>query len=248
MKISYVVATEKPRYCGETVIKSILDLPSHNKEIILVSSNVEFAENKEVKFVYDDKCTGGVYAYNKGYENADGDWIVNVIDDHSLPENFLDAFKETESEDFKKLTLHVGQLLPQFWGPGNPVWHKDRTPQGYYGEHYPITETISQDNPYQTPYQSLNIPVILREDVFKYLDGICWNTSFRHHYCDHWLGCYAEYINGCQSFWPKSTWVRMHNDFNSLVFKTQHDNYDKNILVHLRHLLYSQGINYNYQC
>lgn len=247
MKISYVVAIEKPEYCGNVILKSILDLPKHNKEIIVVSSNPVYAENKEVKFVFDDKCTGGVYAYNKGYEHAKGDWIVNVIDDHSLPENFLDAFKETESEDFKKLTIHAGQLLPQFWGPGKEMWEKNIPVPGYDGHHYPITETVSPDNPFQTPYQSLNIPIILREDVYKYLDGVCWNTSFIHHYCDHWLGCYVEYINGCQSFWPKTVWARMHNDFNSLMFKTQHDHYDKNVLIRLRHLLYTQGINYNYK-
>lgn len=147
MKISYIISTEKPKYCCDTVIQSVLDLPAHNKEIIIVSSNTAFADNKEAKFVLDDRHGGCVYSYNLGYKNATGDWIVVLTDDHSLPQNFLDAFKETESEDFKKLTIHVGQLLSQFWGPGKPVWHKNRNPQGYYGEHYPLHEAIPVDDP-----------------------------------------------------------------------------------------------------
>jgi glycosyltransferase involved in cell wall biosynthesis len=246
MKISYVLATEKPRFCAETVLKSILDLPSHNKEIILVSSNTEFADNKEVKFVLDDKRSGGVHAYNKGYEHANGDWVVNVLDDNSLPENFLDTFKETESEDFKKLTIHVGQLIPQFWGPGHQTWHKTVSPQGYTNEPlYPLHEAIPIDDKYQIPYQSLNVPVILREDVFKYLDGVCWNTSFKHHYCDHWLGVYAEYINGCMSFWPKSVWIKQHCDFDRMQSFNHNDRYDIDVLNKLRNKLYSNGCKYN---
>lgn len=247
MKISYVLATEKPQYCCETVLKSILDLPSHQKEIIVVSSNPVYAENKEVKFIFDDKHCGCVYSYNIGYKAVTGDWIVVLTDDQSLPENFLDCFKEIESEDFKKLTIHVGQLLPQFWGPGKDIWHKSIETPGYNGEHYPITETISRDNPIQTPYQTLNFPISLTEDVIKYLDGVCFNESFIHHYPDHWLGCYVEYINGCQSFWPKEVWLKQLCEFDRMVSKRDYDYYDVAILNKLRNKLYTENINYNYK-
>ncbi len=246
MKISYVLATEKPKYCGDTVIKSILDLPVHNKEIIVVSSNTDFSHNKEVKFVYDMEQSGGVHAYNEAYEYATGDWIINVLDDSALPENFLDFLKDVETDEFKSLSLHVGNLIPMFWGPGYQTWHKEI--KGYADEpKYPLNEAIPPNDPYPIPYQSLNVPIILREDVDKYLDGVCWNTSFKHHYCDHWLGVYAEYINGQMSHFPKSVWIRQIVEFDRMTAKRGADQQDIQTLNALRHKLYSEGCSYNYQ-
>src|SRR5208282_5805800 len=89
MKISYLLPTIKPKQYAEKIIKDIQSLPSHDYEIILVSTDPSWATNPDVKFFLDDKKTGNTYATNLAYKKATGDIVVFQSDDHYFGPNFL---------------------------------------------------------------------------------------------------------------------------------------------------------------
>lgn len=243
MKFSYIIPTAKPNFCSENVIEGILKLPTHEFEIILISTGEDSFNNiPNFKFIKDTKKTGSVSAINEGYKQSSGDIIIITPDDHTVPENFLDIKNYLNSKEFNSKKIKLGNLCEWMGGPGKDVFYK-KLKKLTSGEWH-VNTAYPKDHTNQIPYQIIAFPVLEKATVENELNGVIFNECFLHHYPDHWLGAYSEYINKEDDIGPKDvfmTCVQNHNDLQT-NFKT--DPYDKEVFLKLMNRM-KDGINYN---
>ena len=99
-------------------------------------------------------------------------------------------------------------------GPGKNLFYKDA--QEWKGNVWDLGPMVSATNyikQYRQSFNVINFPVLFRESIEQYLDGVIWNSSFRHHLVDSWLGLYAEHINENDNLGPKD--IFFHANPNS---------------------------------
>lgn len=208
MKISYLLPTTKPPQCAQSIIDIIKRLPSHDYEIILVSPDTSWAQNSDVKFVIKEKTEGCFPAINLGYKYCSGDIIALLTDDHAPKSNYLDFLNSATSEETSKSKIRVGNACVVMAAYGLPIFDKPSQSINHIfaANLNPVTDVIPANIPCK-PYSLVGNPIIFKEDIDKYMDGVLFNESFHHSYADHWLGIFADYHNKKAVDWPKDVWV-----------------------------------------
>lgn len=247
MKISYLISSIHGEASVKTVVEDIYNLPSHDFEII-VCSPFEVKDSR-VKWVKDDKANGSVYGYNKSYLASSGDCIVACVDDHHLPNNFLETIDFLESEVVKKLKLKIANLTFGMGGPGKIYYVKnDATKQPAKNILWPLEQIFPPNFPNRRPFNVFHFPVLMRESIEKYMGNVIFNESFNHHYPDSWLGFYEELINGerpSEELGPKNVFFKEIRSINIQRPNTSFDKKDKAKFLKLVEISNHKDLQYN---
>lgn len=204
MKISYLFPTIKPKEYGLQIIEDIKRLPSHDYEIILVSPDESWAENPDIKYVKENKKEGTVKATNLAYKNCSGDFVICQTDDHRFSSNFLDFIKSALSEEVSKTKIRVGNACVIFGRYGSRCYYKPT--KTLETQIHPTSLVVPETIPCK-PYSIVCFPMIFKEDVERYMDGVIFNESFNSFYADSWMGMFVENQNQKEVDWPKDVWV-----------------------------------------
>ena len=169
--ISYLLATKDDILSSWETIQSILDLPEHDREIIICCPENKILDDDRFIWVVDDKCTGSPYAFNKAYWNSEGDYIATVIDDILLPLNFLDMLDFMKSDFMKKKKFKISNILwdggPGLYAYGHP-YLEDGTDMWTIDKHHPVDTK-------DCPYSIMPLPFFERETVENLLSGYLFN-------------------------------------------------------------------------
>jgi hypothetical protein len=248
MKISYLVISGHGPYAANQVINQICLLPSHNFEII-VSTNYCFDDKRAI--CVRDSGSGSVAAINNAYKYSNGDCIIICIDDQFIPTNILDIIDFFESDSIKKnLKLQVANLSRVMGGPGKYSWNKENICKPLESHHRWILDwEINIENINRRPYNVYHFPAMMRDSIEKYMDGVIFNSSFKHHYCDHWFGYYEELINGyreCAEHGPQKIFFRENSPIHLSLITNRDDSYDHQIFKSLVELS-NTNISYNHK-
>lgn len=258
MKSTYLIPTIKPSFCVNSIIKQIESLGNHDYEIIIISSNQIISENPNVKFVFDDKNTGSVYAINKGYKESNGDVIFLMTDDHSIPANLLSIFDYFETPEFKNKKAKIANLTSALGGPGYFMYHKDprfRNMERVWALYDNIQPNSIMgagpfpiDFQYAKKYNTICFPVFFRETIENLLGGVIYNERFEQCYADHWLGFYCDnFLDKENLNWgPKDIWVDVIPDFSILMERHERAELDKVTFLELvKNLAEGKSTTYN---
>jgi len=152
-------------------------------ELIVFSPNYP---GPKIKWIREhDESYGGVIGYNAAAHNAQGDIIILITDDivitgdiNQYVKSLLDYYNNNEHEK-----IYGG--YPIEWGRNkvhsvdldtSPVHNRDRS--------LPLFKFKNSTYDMKKPALSAMSTKILRERM----DGFYYNPTFRHHYCDSWLG------------------------------------------------------------
>jgi glycosyltransferase involved in cell wall biosynthesis len=213
MKISYLLPTIKPNRFALDIINDIKKLPKHNHEIVLISPDLSWSQNSDVKFVHEKEKAGTVKATNEAYKNSSGDFIVCLVDDHRFDNNFLDFLKYAFSEEVSKNKIRVGNSCVTFGRYGDVSFHK---PTRTFSNFHPTTLVVPQEIPCK-PYSIVCFPMVFKEDVEKHMNGVIFNESFMSFYADSWMGYFVEHHNNRCVNWPVDVWVNVQPCNNQYV-------------------------------
>lgn len=203
LKVSYLLSTAKPPQCAQWMVDYIRGFEQHEHEIVICSPDTSLALDG-VKFVLDDRCTGGVYGFNKAYSVSDGDIVCLCSDDHALPKDFLRIFDYFDTEEFKNRNVKIANLCMWHGGPGKKMLLKRPEDQhlngicGFWAEGEEATRggVFPRGWPNAAPYEIICFPVFFRESLEKYFDNLIYNTRFYQGYADHWLGWHYGRVKG----------------------------------------------------
>lgn len=175
MKISYIITTIRPFDLCLKTIQSIQQLDEHDHEILISSphdyKNVCAGYNK-VYYIPDSQRRGSVAANNITYKVSSGDWVAFLPDDFHLINLDINKFKEflashlMSQKTFKMFSFHP------------------RSGHKIMGVEY--------ETPIYEPYQVMHFPIVARETLDNKLDGVIFNSRFKHAYVDHLLGFFAS--------------------------------------------------------
>lgn len=237
MKISYLFPTIKPKEYGLQIIEDIKRLPSHDYEIVLVSPDESWSENSDIKYVKENKKEGTIKATNLAYKNCSGDFIICQTDDHRFSSNFLDFVKSATSEEVSKNKIRIGNACVTFGRYGSRCYHKPT--KTLETQIHPTSLVVPENIPCR-PYSIICFPMIFKEDVERYMDGVIFNESFHSFYADSWMGMFAESKNQKEVDWPKDVWVNVQQNNFVHVF-----NRDKQIKDHSSFLKLIEKFNEN---
>jgi hypothetical protein len=243
-KISYLLPTAKPSFCTQAVLDNLSLLPQHEHEVIIVSTTeLDLRLKHNVKFILDTEKKGSVAPINVAYKASDGDIIVIVVDDHFIPPNFLDIERYFNEPKFKSKKIKVGNLSEALGGPGFNTYSKSRRKLVSF---WSLDHQFRKEkHPNFHAYNLVSFPVIFRESIEKYMDGVVFNESFIHHLPDHWLGYYSDMINGDVGMGPTHVWFTENPRFNQMTQQKNTDEYDAQVLFKLIKMS-SEGIPYNF--
>jgi glycosyltransferase involved in cell wall biosynthesis len=259
MKISYLLASNKGNEAIKNVVDNIFQLQSHDFEVIICSTS-NYQDDRAI-CLKDDEGGSSVAAFNKAYKHSDGDIVITCVDDHIIPENIIQLPDFFRRDDIKKLKFKIANLTNILGGPGklyylnNPLARNAFCPPHNPGEDERQLDTVWWDLdsvfPPNTknlrPYNVFHFAAILRETVEAYMNGVIFNESFIHHYCDSWLGFYEEKINGyreCKDLGPNDIWFQVIEEVNRSGLGGHHDGHDKNVMKKLIEISH-QDIYYN---
>jgi hypothetical protein len=110
-------------YCLKTVYKSTYK----NFEVLLIDNSTDPSLIPDVMKAYNEtRCfrmpqNTGIFAYNVGFANAKGEYILIIDDDCSiLPETL-----ENIEKSFKKKQKNVGVLVTNVFNPLTKIWSTD---------------------------------------------------------------------------------------------------------------------------
>ena len=258
MKATYLIPTIKPDFCIKKIVNQIENLEKHDHEIIIISSQNINIENSNIKFVFDDKNIGSIYALNKGYKESSGDVIFVMVDDHSIPNNLLSIYKYFETQEFKNKKAKIANLTDCLGGPGYimeqkvPAHKNSKIEWSLYSNIIPSGSIAPGpfpiNFPYAKKYNVICFPVIFRETIDKYLGGVIYNEKFHQCYADHWLGFYTDYMLNQNDFnyGPKDIWLDSIPTFGNLVVRHEKQEIDKNIFLELvKNLMENKSTKYN---
>ena len=191
-KISYILPTNRALTDSRQSLESILQLPAHDKEIIvcapssvMTESDKEYAALNKITLIDDDKCMGSVYAFDKAYKASDGDYVSCLIDDIAYPSNFLEMLDFMNGDFMSRKIFKVANIM---WdgGPGLPLDGNDT-------KHNGVVWDINTSHPIDVklcPYAIIPLPFLERRTIEEKLSGHIFHPDFRQSYCDHWLGFY----------------------------------------------------------
>jgi hypothetical protein len=244
MKISYLLASNKNPEHVKNVIDNIYNLPKHDFEVIVCTKG-NYQDDRAL-CLEDDEGTSSVHAFNKAYRYSDGDIIIICVDDHKIPDNILELPDFFMSDKIQQLKFKVANLTHNMGGPGKLYFLKEEQKQMntvWWGLHQVFPPEVKNIRPYNV----FHFPAILRETIETYMDGVIFNESFIHHYCDSWLGFYEEKINGyreCRDLGPNNIWFRVINKVNLSKVSNHYDAHDKEMMKKLIELS-DQDISYN---
>ena len=240
LKMSYLISTIKPKRCAEVVVNQILSFPKHEKEIVIISPDKSWEEDKRVKFCLDDKCTGGVYGFNKGCRESNGDMVVLCTDDNYLPANFVDIYDFFSTPEFQARTMKVANICPWQGGPGKVMLFKRAEDQylngtcSFYEEDFAKGGVFPRGLPNAMPYEIFSYPVIFRETLDKFFDGAVYNDRFIQCYSDHWFGFHYERFKGNDpAIGPKDMYVVPIPGFGSLRIRHDTAEQDRQMFLQL---------------
>ncbi len=249
MKISYLLASNKQPKHIKRVVDQLYRLPDHDFEVIVCSSSSSNyqCDNALVCCIQDDEgAASSVRAFNKAYKHSSGDIIVVCVDDHDIPQNIVELPSFFMSDKIQQLKFKSANLTHILGGPGKLYFLKeDRRQMNTIW--WDINSVFPPDVKNIRPYNVFHFPALLRDTIETYMDGVIFNESFIHHYCDSWLGFYEEKINGfreCKELGPNHIWFKVVKNVNELVASTQHDLHDKEVMRRLIELS-DQDISYN---
>jgi glycosyltransferase involved in cell wall biosynthesis len=244
MKISYLLASNKnPQYI-KNVVDNIYDLPDHNFEVIICSKS-NYQDGRAL-CLQDDEGASSVCAFNKAYKYSDGDIIVICVDDHQIPHNIIELPDFFMSDQIQQLKFKAANLTHILGGPGKLYYFKEDQRQ-MDTVWWDLHSVFSPDVKNLRPYNVFHFPALLRDTIETYMDGVIFNESFIHHYCDSWLGFYEEKINGqreCKDLGPNHIWFKVIKRVNLSQVSNQHDAHDKEMMRKLIELS-DQDISYN---
>jgi hypothetical protein len=244
MKISYLLASNKKDYTKRGVVDNIYNLDDHDFEIIICSNN-NYQDSRAI-CLQDNGGQSSVSAFNKAYKHSSGDIIVICVDDHKIPQNIVKLPYFFMSDKIKKLKLKIANLTHNLGGPGKLYYLKEEKKQLDF-VWWDLNSTFSPSLKNIRPYNIYHFPAILKESIEIYMGGVIFNESFKHHYCDHWIGFYEEKINGlrdCKDIGPDDIWYEVIKNINILSCDVSNDNHDKNIMKKLIELS-DNDIKYN---
>lgn len=246
MKISYIIPTIKPEYCANYVIHNIEHLPKHDFEIILISPNPSKFSGKNIISLFDDTIAGAVYSFNKGYKVSTGDIIVPFCDDQELCPNFLDIFNYIETPEFQNKKIKLCNLAERMGGPGKDSYHKLEAIKEIKNP-WPLDSIFPQNHPNKRPYTTYFFPLIMRESIEKYMDGVIYNDCFVQGWNDHWIGYYSDILNNDSEMGPKNIYSKTIDSFNNIKSPAiAFHNQDRDVFFKLVELS-SHGIKYNHK-
>lgn len=229
MKISYILPTIKPKQFASQIIEDVKNLPKHDYEILLVSTDATWSQNSDIKFIHEKEKKGTVRATNEAYKNSSGDFIVCLTDDHRFGNNFLNILRSASSEVVSKEKIKIGNASVTFGRYGDVSFHK---PSRTFSKFHPTTLVVPKEIPCRA-YSIACFPMVFKEDVEKYMDGVIFNDSFTSFYADSWLGYFAEYHNKKPINWPEDVWVNVLPCNNSHAANQNSINKDHHIFLEL---------------
>lgn len=254
MKFSFLIASNKSSTALNSTIKSIKKLKDDDLEI-LVCSKDKIEESHNVKWVKDDRNTGSVYAFNKAYSESQNKYIVIIPDDHHVTNDFLKINNYLESDEFRVLKFKICNLTFQMGGPEKIYY--DKKQKKHSGDLWPKKYNPLLQVKNARPYNIFHFFAIERSSVEKYMENVIFNTSFRHHYVDHWLGFYEEIINGNRPTEKLGPEIYLEKepkfDLNPILTRNEafekiiFDEFDKIIFKKLVSISNRSDITYNFQ-
>lgn len=167
--ISFLLPTARPhKLYAIHVINSIINMNWKDLTYEIVYISKEDPLDPRIVFVKEpSEVKGCVEAYNIGFDNSVGDYIILCSDDHVFDPNTpkIISILETYTRDrkYKIICLptnnHGPCALPEY----------------------------TESNAHIARY-----PVFKRSTIISYLNGKVYHPSFIHHYPDNWLGYWLD--------------------------------------------------------
>ncbi|MCX6778606.1 MAG: glycosyltransferase family A protein [Candidatus Magasanikbacteria bacterium] len=235
-KISYILPTNRTISLENSSLKTVLALPKHDKEIIIICPKSAVNPDLEgvykfhnIKILEDKHMAGACKPSNDGYKISDGDYIAIMCDDVGFPINFLDMLDFMASEHVQKKRFKMSNSM---WdgGPGLLTYGHDDLADGV-SRWWPPPRPIFPDSFY--PYSVIPLPFYSRETIEKELGGILYHPKFKHHYCDHWSGFYVSKNETYKPFEWRCPTIHYINLKNISKMNSFHDKEDERTLIDL---------------
>lgn len=206
-------------YCINFQIKNYRDL--FNLEVLVSGVVPEVIKNQssypqldfsKITFVEDQGTS--VSSINEMFRKSNGDYILN-LNGSTLPQgNFFNLFIELKKQEEAGCEMAITSMKPSSKDTCLiPQWASDASNLGVSGDYRP---------------QILRCPSFSRNTIEKHLGGVIFNSSFRHHYVDNWLGHFCYLFGEEKTETASSCWT----DIN-FGQTTKHDAHDKAVYLEL---------------
>ena len=176
MDISILLATTRPNLANGVIdsINRVSNPNNYSYEILVVGPHE--VNGHHVRWVKEDVPLGPIQAFNYGYTQSVGDFIIIMSDGILAPHNMFDIVEEIKNHPNPTLNICA---LGEGGGYGCKTCAKQ--PIGYI----------------------MRWPCISRQTIDKYLQGYIYAPGYYYHVADNWLGEWCalmgEEVHECEN-------------------------------------------------
>ena len=212
-KKSYILNGHRNFFNLEVLVSGTMPEVIKNYHDDKLNTSDMTSENFDKITFVEDQGTS-VSSINEMFRKSTGDYILN-LNGSTLPQgNFFNLFIELKKQEEAGCEMAITSMKPSSkdtcW---IPQWASDASNLGVSGDHRP---------------QILRCPSFSRNTIEKHLGGVIFNSSFRHHYVDNWLGHFCYLFGEEKTETASSCWT----DIN-VGQTTKHDAHDKAVYLEL---------------
>lgn len=214
MDISVLLSSNHSREKIEHIVDLINSRNSlgYSYEIVVCSPHEIIKPN--VKKIINTTKQGSVEGYNSCYSNSVGKYIISITDHLIPPDNFF-TFVQLMNDKLESHKIKITSLTS-----GNRAACALSNQFTFAAKYAQINQDM--------PGIICRFPCGERESFEKYLDGVFFNTSFIHHYCDNWLGMYLSLKDKPSIEISEICYDNIPHNFNST-----YDVHDLNVIIKL---------------
>lgn len=154
-----------PRCYAERVVLNINTLVHREPYEILICSPKPVRRFPHVRWCCDHRCDGSIAPINHLCQQARGDYVLVIVDDHLVSSDYVTALELIESPAF----AHRKYKITSF----QETWD---------------AHTVSA---YEHTAQIMPFPIARRDTVLAW-GGCIFNPAFKNRWADNWLGWYLQ--------------------------------------------------------